>query len=375
MKVGLLDIINFIALFQLAVFIYYLSFRTSNRKSNRFLAVFLFVQIMLLINYECFRYYREVYTFSPHLFFIGQPFIFLAGPAFYFYVKSLTHSDFLPNKRHFLHTLPFLLVALYFTVSFHIYSAETKRALLDSNKFLFQSYALYFYMAIHIQIFIYNIASLFILKNYRDRIKQEYSSIQNIYLSWLSVVLYGFLIAWCTSVFHYISWVFAFNIPVNLDFINFLAFFIFFNFIFFKALVQPTIFLGVEEESQQKTPYLSKSVEEQYLKRLTQYMEREKPYLDPDITLFGLSEKVSIPHRSLSEIINNTIGQNYYDFINSYRVKESQRLLSDTATRSKTILEILYEVGFNTKSSFNQAFKKHTGTTPTQYKKQCNIAN
>jgi AraC-like DNA-binding protein len=135
-----------------------------------------------------------------------------------------------------------------------------------------------------------------------------------------------------------------------------------------KALVQPTIFLGVEEES--RRPYLSKSVEEQYLKRLTQYMEEEKPYLDPDITLFDLSKKVMIPHRSLSEIINKTIGHNYYDFINSYRVKESQRLLSDTATRSKTILEILYEVGFNTKSSFNQAFKKHTGTTPTEYKKQ-----
>jgi AraC-like DNA-binding protein len=298
----------------------------------------------------------------------------ITGPAFYFYVKSLTHSDFFLNKRHLLHALPFFFAALLYTVAFHIHSAETKRALLDGKILFFQSFSSYFNTALHIQILIYNIASLFILKNYRERIKQEYSSLQNIYLSWLSVVLYGFLVAWCTSVFHFISWVFAFNIPVDLDFINFLAFFIFFNFIFFKALVQPTIFLGVEEVSRQKPPNLSKSVEEQYLKKLTQYMEKEKPYLDPNITLFDLSKKVSIPHRSLSEIINNTLGQNYYDFINSYRVKASLRLLSDTTTRNKTILEILYEVGFNTKSSFNQAFKKHTGTTPTEYKKQFSIA-
>jgi AraC-like DNA-binding protein len=374
MKVGILDIINFIALFQLAVFISFLLLRTANRKSNRILAGFLFVQILLIINYECFRYYREVYAFSPHLFYIGAPFIFLAGPAFYFYVLSLTHSDFFLNKQHLLHALPFFFAALLFTITFHIHSAETKRALLDSNKLFFQSFSFYFNTAIHVQILMYNIASLYVLKNYRERIKQEYSSIKNIYLSWLSIVLYGFLIAWCTSVFHFVSWIFAINIPVNLDFINFFAFFVFFNFIFFKALVQPTIFLGIEEENRQKTPYLSKSVEEQYLNRLTQYMEKEKPYLDPDISLIDLSDKVSIPHRSLSEIINNTIGHNYYDFINSYRIKESQRLLSDTATRDKTILEILYEVGFNTKSSFNQAFKKHTGTTPTEYKKQFIIA-
>jgi AraC-like DNA-binding protein len=162
---------------------------------------------------------------------------------------------------------------------------------------------------------------------------------------------------------------------MSIDLINFLAFFIFYNYIFFKALIQPTIFSGVEEESRQKTPYLSKSVEKQYLNRLSQYMESEKPYLDPNITLINLSRKVLIPHRSLSEIINNTLGQNYYDFINTYRIKESQRLLSDTATQRKTILEILYEVGFNTKSSFNQAFKKHTGTTPTEYKRQRLMTN
>ncbi|MCX6121810.1 MAG: helix-turn-helix domain-containing protein [Ignavibacteriales bacterium] len=329
----------------------------------------------MIINYECFQFYREIYAFCPDLFYLGVPIYFLAGPTFYFYIKSLAYSDFNLNKRHIIHALPFILTVIYFTGTFHIHSVETKQALLANHAFLSQSFWRYYNIAVHIHILIYNITSLFILKNYRAKIRQEYSSIQNINLSWLSVVLYGFLIAWCTSVFNFISRVLVLNISTSIDLINFLAFFIFYNYIFFKALIHPTIFSGVEEESRQKTPYLSKSVEKQYLNRLSQYMESEKPYLDPNITLIDLSRKILIPHRSLSEIINNTLGQNYYDFINTYRIKESQRLLSDTATQRKTILEILYEVGFNTKSSFNQAFKKHTGTTPTEYKRQRLMTN
>jgi AraC-like DNA-binding protein len=101
-------------------------------------------------------------------------------------------------------------------------------------------------------------------------------------------------------------------------------------------------------------------------------MEREKPFLNPGLTLSDISEKTSIPVRSLSEVINNSLNKNFYDFINSYRIKESQRLLEDSAVNRKTVLEILYEVGFNTKSSFNEAFKRHAGLTPTQYKKRNN---
>jgi AraC-like DNA-binding protein len=375
MSVRFLDIINFIALFQLAVFIFFLTLRKTNRQSNRILSVFLFEQIVMIVNYECFQFYREINAFCPDLFFIAVPIYFLAGPTFYFYVKSIAFSDFHLGKRQLIHALPFLLVAFYFIGTFHIYSIVTKQTMLASHDTPFQSIGLFYNLGVHLHILAYNIGSLFILKNYRAKIRQEFSSIQNINLSWLSVVLYGFLMAWCTSVIHFILMAFVVNIPVNLDLINFLAFFAFFNFIFFKALIHPTIFSGVEEESRQKAPYLSKSVEKQYLNRLSQYMESEKPYLDPNITLIDLSRKVLIPHRSLSEIINNTLGLNYYDFINTYRIKESQRLLSDNKTQSKTILEILYEVGFNTKSSFNQAFKKHTGTTPTEYKRQRIMAN
>lgn len=69
-------------------------------------------------------------------------------------------------------------------------------------------------------------------------------------------------------------------------------------------------------------------------------------------------------------MINEGLNQNFYDFINYHRVKESERLLREPDSDFKTVLEVLFEVGFNSKSSFNTAFKKINGVTPTQFKKQ-----
>lgn len=150
----------------------------------------------------------------------------------------------------------------------------------------------------------------------------------------------------------------------------FTNFLIFCYVIIYKALTQPQVFnRSIEDPGAQKKLTLSEAVKQKYLARLNAFMEDEKPYMDPEISLPELAEKVTIPSRSLSEIINNSIGLNFYDFINSYRVEESKRLLSVPSEKYKTVLEVLYEVGFNSKSTFNNAFKKFTGLTPSEYKK------
>jgi len=368
MIVGLIDIINFIALFQLSVFTLFLCLKKPNRQSNILLAAFLFSQIMLLFNAECFRYFREIYTYSPHLFLIGAPFYFVAAPSFYLYVKSIAFSDFKLNKRHLAHTLPFLFVVIVFTAMYHIHSVETKRVLIESNTF-YKSFRWYYSFIVNIYILGYNLSALFILNSYRKKIKQEYSSVERINLSWLYFILYGFLLACCTSILSLFSFPFDINTRENISLINFLAFFVFFNFIFFKALIQPDLFIGIKEIPWQKRPFLSKALEKKYLNKLLTFMNTEKPYLTPEITLLELSKQVSIPHRALSEIINNSLNQNFYDFINSYRIKESQRLFEKQENKNKTVLEILYAVGYNSKSSFNVAFKKYAGMTPSQFKK------
>ena len=83
-----------------------------------------------------------------------------------------------------------------------------------------------------------------------------------------------------------------------------------------------------------------------------------------------LSEKTEIPVRYLSQVINDILGQNFYDFINSYRVNEAIKQLENPSGSKKTVLEILYYAGFNSKSTFNKVFKDYTGITPTEYKKR-----
>ena len=72
--------------------------------------------------------------------------------------------------------------------------------------------------------------------------------------------------------------------------------------------------------------------------------------------------------RDLSVLINQDLNQHFFDFVNEYRIKKAMSILGDTTKYHLTVLKILYDVGFNSKSSFNTAFKKHTGTTPTQYR-------
>ena len=100
------------------------------------------------------------------------------------------------------------------------------------------------------------------------------------------------------------------------------------------------------------------------------YIQNKKPYLEPELTLEQLASQLSLKPRVLSQVINEILGQNFYDFINRHRIEEASRLLTNPKDKKITILEVLYEVGFNSKSSFNTLFKKYTGLTPTEFRKK-----
>jgi AraC-like DNA-binding protein len=93
-----------------------------------------------------------------------------------------------------------------------------------------------------------------------------------------------------------------------------------------------------------------------------------KPYLNPELTLHDLSSQLKVSDRKLSILINAELGKSFFDLINSYRIEEAKKILRTSKDPKLTVLEIMYEVGFNSKSSFNTAFKKYTGSTPTAYR-------
>jgi AraC-like DNA-binding protein len=114
---------------------------------------------------------------------------------------------------------------------------------------------------------------------------------------------------------------------------------------------------------------------EQHYRELTRLMEEEKLYLDFDISMSSLAQKMGLSNGYLSQIINQKEGQNFYDYINTYRVKAVVEKLSDAASAHLSMYGIALDCGFKSKSTFNAVFKKVTGKTPSEYKNDLQTAS
>ena len=109
---------------------------------------------------------------------------------------------------------------------------------------------------------------------------------------------------------------------------------------------------------------------EQYVLRLKSLMDDEKLYLEPDLTLPALAERVDCSVNHLSQVVNSGFSMSFFDFLNSYRVQEAKIILSDSGDQPKSILDVSFAVGFNSNSAFYAAFKKATGVTPAQFRRR-----
>jgi AraC-type DNA-binding domain-containing proteins len=97
-------------------------------------------------------------------------------------------------------------------------------------------------------------------------------------------------------------------------------------------------------------------------------MEREKPYLDPNLSLPELARRSGIARNQLSQALNESLGKSYYDFVNGYRIIEFKRLAADQGRAEDKILSLALDAGFNSKPAFNMIFKKSCGLTPSEFR-------
>ncbi|WP_298502727.1 AraC family transcriptional regulator [uncultured Maribacter sp.] len=118
-----------------------------------------------------------------------------------------------------------------------------------------------------------------------------------------------------------------------------------------------------------KNSSLKKQDREQYMNRVLEYMEVEKPYLDFDLTQSGLAKKMEINTHHLSEVLTLSFEQNFYNFINIYRIDHAQKMLKNPEFKNYKIEAIAYDSGFKSKASFNRVFKNVAGKTPSEYRK------
>lgn len=316
----------------------------------------------------------------PHFSNIGSFLFPMLGPLIYFYTKANTEQNFRLRKQDAIHILPFFIFLL---VDWHLLtmSGTEKYAafqvLIHDGAYPYPFWELLIKLSIMIG---YYIASIRIILQYKQYQEDTSSQIDRIHYQWLLLFSTTLLVPLLVSTLVVLS-------QYQLVSVRVYAFsFVFFNMmVYFAILYKPSLFqrfpnrmepASVREEAKKKyeRSSLRNSQKEKLVTQLLDYVEAEKPYLEPELTLGQLSKQVDIPVHYLSQIINEKMEKSFGDFINGYRIEKAKELLTDEAFSHLTIIAIAYNAGFNSKTAFYDAFKKFTGTTPSKYRKALELS-
>jgi AraC-like DNA-binding protein len=345
-----------------------LSIKTKKKLSNQLLASFL---IITAIDISAF-FYSQFIELPQTLEMLRSSVSAFKNPLLFLYILSVIYSNFKLKKKHLVHLLPWCITILVLLPNFFLASNEAKIEFsknYDSNieiKFLS-----YFGDVLS---FAYLIAEVYYIARYRKLLLENFTD-KSAFKSynWLKQLAILLLIGQA------LTWVKNYaRVNLTLDYTNSLRTVIllfgvgFICWLFLKAVNSPKLFKGIDIDlktsKEIKTIKVDQKINEQ-INNLKKFMLKEKPHLNPSLTIRSLALDMKIPMRELSVLINQHLNQHFFDFVNEYRIKEAMEILKNPTKKEFTVLEILYEVGFNSKSSFNTAFKKNTGYTPTQYRK------
>lgn len=342
----------------------------------------LFFSIIGFVLFEHYLFQRQVIFEYPHLMGLTYTFPIILGPILFFYTKSLVNENNVISFRDFLfHAIPFLFITTFLIYDFYFLSTQEK--LIYYEKETQGETSGFIYIAeffINFSIPFYSIVSLLLLKKHLKQIKQSYSNIKNIDLHWLKIVLICMVFVSFVSVlmgllsdyFNFIS----FEDGDNLMYITLTVIIYFLGYYGIKQkpiLSNDNPISQIETAPTQKPKYATSSLKDDekeiLIQRLTKSMEKEKPYLNENLTLKELADKLETSPNNLSQIINERFSKNFYEFINEYRINEVKSLLIDPEYSHYSMLGIAFECGFNSKSTFNSVFKQFTGKTPSEFKK------
>ncbi|MCS3871368.1 AraC-like DNA-binding protein [Chryseobacterium ginsenosidimutans] len=360
-------VVSFLALFLLTV-------KTKHKLGNQLFAFFLIANAIdackYLIHHIPDHFINlEVFRWSI---------VYLVPASFYLYVMSVCYSNFRLKPKHLLHAIPFIAYNLNLISGVYFETPDMK---LDFIKNMNQMPITHFFQLLFELLFqVYFIASFLVIRKSKTVYLENYTNpnislinalhkITIVYYLLHFLVLLRWLVSFTIGLGEVRQWI------VTLDGFTFLVCTCWYLFI---ALNNPEFFRGVnshlkpitEAVPKQKSSPIINDEKNKQIEFLKEFMIEKEPYLDSSLTIQDLSEQVKIPVKDLSTLINLYMDKHFFDFVNEYRIEKAMQILRDSSQKELTVLEILYHVGFNSKSSFNTSFKKYTGKTPTDYRKQ-----
>lgn len=371
-----LSILNIIILFgAIQGFLLAIILATTERlkkKSNYFLALLLcslallnFVSIMEMRPSGI----RSLFS-NYHPFFIVN----LIPPSLYFFIKYLTYPNYKWKTTDYLFFLPVTIEFLLRLYKFSFYATGDLLSESVRDSYNFWGNTLELFGAIFS--LVVSLKSIRSLKEYETNLRANYSEVETRSLSWLrNILIAGLLLTFIWLIVTISDYGFLpFNetlAQISLLGLSALIYWVGYSMIIRQELLETPIFAisNAKVASVSETTELSIKADE-YYKQLINLMTLDKVYQDSNLNMTILSEKTGLSNSYLSQIINQKEGKNFFDFINGYRVKDVQEKIIDPKFEHYTILAIAQEAGFKSKSTFNNFFKKTTGKTPSEYRKQ-----
>ena len=366
----LLQITSFLIVFTSFLLAFFLfTVVSKNKVGNILLAIYLIIRAVDVSAY----FYYSLIDLPNELELLRMDIgSFLEIPFLYLFVLSIIYSDFNLKKVHLLHVIPFLIVSLIQMPVFYLADYTTQEQFADT--YLYNPYGVFSMSLAHLQNAFYIVLIFIVLRKYRKILIENYSISNDYNYKWLMqmTVFLGilFVVAIIKNSQKYGNTpeeILPFRLAVSIGMLIFTCWLV------LKALYAPKIFTGVDSKIllnknqhihiDDENPDITKKGNQ-----LKEFIEENKPFYDSDFTIQKLSEQIQMDTREISNVLNHHLQQNFYEFVNQYRIEEAKKILLED--RKKTILEVLYEVGYNSKSTFNTHFKKSTGYTPTEFRKK-----
>ena len=345
-----------------------------SNKASKWLSFLLFLCAMYIAPYMLgyAGWYSKKNT-SEILFFIPFMQVLLIGPVIYFYTKSLLNPSFKISKKEWYHLIPAIAYLIYSLIIF-----ITDKLILDEFYFYAdgrdKDLKMWYQLVGFASILFYLIKSLQKYKLYKKVIFDTVSYADSILFKWIQNFLFAFLILIILRILFFIfneQWAeFGSHFWYFLSF-AFVSFYIslngYENAIKSSAIIGQKITTNFLPQEEQNT---YKNIDIDFWKtKILQLIEVEKIYENPKLTLSDVSKLLETNTKIVSNSINSGFEMNFNDFINQYRIEAVKEKLVNGDHKTTTLLGIAFDCGFNSKATFNRAFKKSTSVSPKEFLK------
>ncbi len=344
-----------------------------NQLANRLLSTFL---ISIAISSACIMvlWNDDVSLFTvfdehllPYFLVTAQ---LLKGPLLLLYVASLTEDAFKLMRRHLVHLIPAALAVLWLAI-FQIDSTDLRFRTLGMSE-TDRQIANGIWHFIKVMPFFYALAAVNRVRLYRIGLHNQYSNFSPTEPSWLNILSLGFLFTWSFSILvHVIANTIALAAPQVSDLFGITenyVIFILINALFINSVVHTHKLLTTKPEVAKDK--VDEKLTDTAIQKVQQGMEIQKLFLKQNLNIDEFSKRINLPVKEVSAVINKHYGTNFFEFMNSYRVEEAKRLLSDNQHADMTVMDVLLHAGFNSKSAFHRFFNRLVGMSPTEFRKQ-----